>query len=94
MVTINHHLINNITCLRKKKWYAYKNVLPFLPVYVIALSSFWKFDLIGASIILGVVALFHILSFFMCIWSLRYCVHIRYDKVLHVLCILHVGFRD
>lgn len=82
MISINHPLISNITCLRKKKWYAYKNVLPFIPIYAIALSSFWKFDLIGASIILGVVAIFHILSFFMCIWSLHYRVHIRYEKVI------------
>lgn len=81
MISINHPLISRITCLRKKQWYRYGNVLPFLPAYIVALASFWKVETIGACIILGIVAFFHILSFFMCIWSLRYRIHTRYEKV-------------
>ena len=82
MISINHPLISDIECLRSRKWYAHRNVLPFIPVYVIALSSFWKVETIGACIILGTVAFFHLLSFFLCIWSLRFRIRIRYDRVL------------
>ena len=69
----------------------YRNVFPFIPVYVMALSSFLKFEPIGAIIICAMVLIFHILTFFMCIWSLRYRIHIQYDKVRIQICILYIG---
>lgn len=83
MISINHPLISRISCLQTRKWFSYRNVLPFIPVYILALSSFLKVELIGGCIIVGIVAFFHILSFFMCIWSLRYRIHVRYDKVFY-----------
>ena len=48
---------------------------------VFALTGFWKLELLGACIVLGTVVFFHLLSFFMCIWSLRYRIHVRYERV-------------
>ena len=81
MVTINHPLVDRVECLRKRPWYLYRNGLPVIPVYLIALTGFWKLELLGACIVQGTVVFFHLLSFFMCIWSLRYCIHVRYERV-------------
>lgn len=81
MISINHPLVSRVECLRKKPWYLYRNVFPLIPFYIIALSSFWKVEQIGAIIILCSVAFIHALTFLMCIWSFRYRIHVRYRRV-------------
>ena len=90
MVTIHHPLVDSITCLRKKPWYLYRNVTPVIPVYIIAISGFWKLETLGAWIVLGSVVFFHLLSFFMCIWSLRFRIYVRYQKVYDI-CLEIIG---
>lgn len=81
MISINHPLVSRVECLRKKPWYLYSNVFPFIPFYVIAISTFWKVEQIGAIIILCSVAFIHVMTFLMCIWSFRYRIHVRYRRV-------------
>ena len=83
MISINHPLVNRITCLRKKPWFKYNNVIPAIPFYLIALASFWKVEKIGAIIILCSVAAIHLLTFLVCIWSFRYRIHVRYNIVFY-----------
>ena len=85
MVSAEHPLISDITLLKKKRWYAYRNLLPAIPFYVIAIASFWKVETLGACVILGSVFFVHVLSFFLCIWSLRYRIHVRYTRVFGFL---------
>ena len=81
MIDIDNPLIERISCLRKKQWYQYKNVLPAIPMYVLAASCFWKMETVGACVVLGTVIFFHVFSFFLCLWSLRFRAWIQYQKV-------------
>lgn len=82
MITVDHPLISGVELLKKKPWYSYRNLLPSIPFYIIALASFWKVETLGACVILGSVAFVHLLTFFLCIWSLRYRIHTQYKRVV------------
>ena len=85
MLSVNHPLISKISLLKRKSWYTYVNGIPFLPLYFFAGLSFWRVEFIGALIILGSVIVLHLLSFLLCIWSLRFRIMVRYSYVRTVL---------
>lgn len=82
MITVDHPLISKVDLLKKKPWYCYRNLFPSIPFYAIAIASFLKVETLGAWVILGSVVFVHLLTFFLCIWSLRYRIHVQYKKVL------------